>query len=414
MTSPKRILLVGGPGHHLQKAKDLGLDVVYCQFEQDFAPEQRDIADDVLLTDYTDWTTLRPLVEEAYEKWGFSCAVSVTEPGLDPAARVNDLLGLGGTPYEVSHRFTDKWLMRRRLAETAPDGLIPVAAELVDGHDSLVRFGEAHGYPFIVKPSNGTASFGVMVVRDRAATEPVWRQVQHLRSGSGHPLIDAYRIDQFVMEEYVEGPLCSAEAFSFGSRHVVMAVTEAITERSNHVHVGHAIPARLGPDVERAVAATAVAFLDAMGFRDGPTHTEIILGPRGPVICESQNRVGGALLTDMIKDVYGHDPVSMAIGWPVGLVEPLPERPAPRGAAASWLLLADEGRVDRVDGLAAVEADPDTVAVDLWVGPGDLVRPFAGQWDGLGHVAARGPDPDTAVARSRRAAGRLVIHTRPE
>jgi biotin carboxylase len=190
-------------------------------------------------------------------------------------------------------------------------------------------------------------------------------------------------------------------------------VTEAITEKSNHVHVGHAIPARLGPDAERAVAATAVAFLDAMGFRDGPTHTEIILGPRGPVICESQNRVGGALLTDMIEDVYGHDPMSMAIGWPAGLVDPLPERPAPRGAAASWLLLADEGRVDRVDGLATVEADPDTVAVDLWVGPGDLVRPFAGQWDGLGHVAARGPDTDTAVARSRRAAGRLVIHTRP-
>ncbi|MFF3906413.1 ATP-grasp domain-containing protein [Streptomyces sp. NPDC001848] len=413
MTRPNRILLVGGPGYQLQKAKDLGLDVVYVQTEQDFSPEYRDLVDDVVLTDYTDWPTLRPLVEKAYEKWGFTAAVSLTEPGLDPVARVNDLLGLGGTPYEVSHRFTDKWLMRRRLAETPSSGLRPVAAELVDGQDSLVRFGETHGYPFVVKPTGGTASFGVTVVQDRAGTEPAWHHVQHLRDGSGHPLIGAYEIDRFVMEEYVEGPLYSAEAFSFGGRHVVLAVTEAITEKRNHVHVGHAIPARLATDVEEAVADTAVRFLDAMGFRDGSTHTEIILGPDGPVICESQNRVGGALLTDMIQDVYGHDPMSMAIGWPMGLVEPLPDRPERRGAAASWLLLADEGRVERIEGLDEIRAAPDTVAVDLWVGPGDQVRPFAGQWDGLGHIAVRGPDTDTAVARARAAAGRLRIHTRP-
>ncbi|MBQ0853899.1 ATP-grasp domain-containing protein [Streptomyces sp. BH-SS-21] len=412
MRNPKRVLLIGGTPKHLRKAADLGLGVVYVQFEDEFAPEQRSLAEAVLLTDYTDWRSLRPLVESAYESWGFSAAVSLTEPGLDPAARVNDLLGLGGTPYEVSHRFTDKWLMRRRLAEGPPVGSQRVAAELLTEEADLDRFGAAHGYPFIVKPTSGTASFGVVKVDGADALGAARQRIRRLHTATDHPLTGAYDIEQFMMEEYVPGPLYSVETFSFDGRHVVLTVTEAITRPRTHVHVGHALPARLSAEDEERMADTARRFLRAMGFRDGPAHTEIILSARGPVICESQNRVGGALLTDMIDAVYGCDAQSLAISWALGLADPLPGRPVARGAAASWLVVAEEGRVERVEGVERVRADPDTLAVSLGVGPGDLVRPLEGQWDGLGHISALGPDTDAAVDACRRNLREIRIHTR--
>ncbi|MFD6287022.1 ATP-grasp domain-containing protein [Streptomyces sp. NPDC060205] len=412
MRNPKRVLLIGGTPKHLRKAADLGLGVVYVQFEDEFAPEQRSLAETVLLTDYTDWRSLRPLVESAYESWGFSAAVSLTEPGLDPAARVNDLLGLGGTPYEVSHRFTDKWLMRRRLAEGPRVGARRVAAELLTSDDDLDRFGAAHGYPFIVKPTSGTASFGVVKVDGVDALDAARQRIRRLHTATDHPFTGAYDIEQFMMEEYVPGPLYSVETFSFDGRHVVLTVTEAITRPGTHVHAGHALPARLSADDEERMADTARRFLRAMGLRDGPAHTEIILGPQGPVICESQNRVGGALLTDMIDAVYGCDAQSLAVSWALGRADPLPGRPVARGAAASWLVVAEQGRVERVEGVERVRADPDTLAVSLGVVPGDLVRPLEGQWDGLGHISALGPDTGTAIDACRRNLRRIRIHTR--
>ncbi|MEU9980966.1 ATP-grasp domain-containing protein [Streptomyces sp. NPDC050856] len=409
MTSAKRLLLMGGSTTHLRKARASGADIVWFRFPDETDPEdERGV--EVVRADYADWEVLRPLVLEAHGRRPFDAAVSLTEPGLDPVARVNDLLRLGGTGYEVTHRFTDKSRMRAHLARTAPAGVRAVAAALVAGRDSLTRFGADHGYPFIVKPTCGTASFGVLKVDSEQETEAAWREVGRLRD-SGHPLVHAYDLDEFLMEEYVDGPLCSAETFSFDGRHVVVAVTEAITEQSNHVHVGHALPARVDSGVEADVVRVTAAFLDAMGFRDGPTHTEFKLTPEGPVVIESQTRVGGALLGDLMETVYGLDLQELAFGWPLGLAEAPGERPAPRGAAASWLVVARPGTVREIQGLDTVLARPDTLGVDLWVGPGDTVRSFDGQWDGLGHVASRAEDTTSAIAHCRRSLAELRILT---
>jgi biotin carboxylase len=412
MVTPPRVLLIGGSPTHLLAAKAAGLDVVYCQFPDEFAAVCGPLVLGAVLADYTDWDTLRPLVVAAFQTWGFTAAVSLTEPGLDPAARVNDLFGLGGTSYEVSHRFTDKNLMRRRIAEHVSADLRAIGASVVTDRDSLVDFGAAHGYPFIVKPTAGTASYGVHRVLDESMVPAVWDAIGGQRD-SDHPLTYAYDLQEYVMEEYADGPLYSAEAFSFAGRHTVLAITEAVTLEAPVVHVGHVLPARLDPEVEHAVVATATAFLDAVGHRDGPSHTEITVGTRGPVVIESQNRIGGALINEMVASVYGVDMRALTMGWPHGTVEPITTRPTAAGAAASWLIVAEPGEVVEIGGVADVVADPDTIAVDLDITQGEVVRPLDGQWDGLGHVAVRAVDADTAVDACRTKLGDIKIHTRP-
>jgi biotin carboxylase len=414
MAVRKTMLLIGGGPAHLRKACAVDADVVYVQFREEFRPEYGAMVKSAILTDYTDWNTLRPLVEAAHEVWGFSAVTSLTEPGLDPAGRVNDLLGLGGTSYEVSHRFTDKWLMRRRLAEQAPADVPPVGAALMTGRDSIAEFGARYGYPFIVKPAGGTASFGVLRVSGPDSIGSVWQQIRELREDSDHPLIDPYDLNQYVMEEYIEGPLYSAETFSFGGRHVVMAITERATPDGSFVHVGHATPARLDPAVEDLVTTAMPRFLDAMGLRDGNAHTEFKVTESGLAIIESQNRIGGSLIHLLIKSVYGVDPQTLAFSWPLGLADELTGRPAANGGAASWLVVAEPGRVVDIQGVDEVRADPAVLAVETYVGLGDVVREFDGEWDGVAHIAAHGGDVGAASSICRRNLAKLKIRTERE
>jgi ATP-grasp domain/L-amino acid ligase C-terminal domain 2/ATP-grasp N-terminal domain len=409
-----RILLIGGNPKHLHAAKAAGLEVVYCQNPDEFTPEYGPLVVGALLTDYTDWATFRPLVEAAHRAWGFTTVVSLTEPGLDPAGRVRDLLGLGGPSYEVSHRFTDKYVMRRRLAEVAHPDVPAIGAEILAGSASLTAFGERYGYPFIVKPGAGTASFGVHRVDSPLDVDAVYEAISRQRDVSDHPFLSAYDLDEYVMEEYIDGTLYSAEAFSFAGKHTVLAITEAVTLPGTVVHAGHAVPARLSAVEVASVERMVPAFLDALGYPDGPSHTEFKFSPRGPVVIESQNRIGGALINEMVRAVHGVDMHDLTMKWPHGEVSPVLSAPAASGAAASWLVVAEPGEILEIAGVDGVQADPATLAIDLGgAAPGDVVRSLDGSWDGLGHVAVRAADTTAAIEFSQAKVADIKVRTRP-
>ncbi|HET6706971.1 ATP-grasp domain-containing protein [Amycolatopsis sp.] len=408
-----RILLIGGNAKHFHAAKAAGLDVVYVQFPDEFKPEYGPQVVGAVLADYTDWDTFRPLAEAAHRAWGFTEVVSLTEPGLDPAGRVRDLLGLGGPSYEVSHRFTDKYVMRRRLAAVADPDVPAIGAEVMTDSASLTAFGARYGYPFIVKPGAGTASFGVHRVDSAGDVPAVYEAISSQRDVSDHPFLGQYDLDEYVMEEYIDGTLYSAEAFSFAGRHTVLAITEAVTLPGTVVHAGHAVPARLPAAEVAAVERMIPAFLDALGYADGPSHTEFKFSPRGPVVIESQNRIGGALINEMVHEVHGVDMHELTMKWPHGLVNPVSQAPQARGAAASWLAVAQPGEIVEIAGVEEVTSDPATLAVDLGgATAGDRVRSLDGSWDGLGHVAVRAPDTTAAIEYSRARVADIKVHTR--
>jgi biotin carboxylase len=405
------VLIIGGKLKLLRKARSLGLDITYFQLKDQFGPEHNSLADNVVLLDYMDWAQLGPMAEAASKAWGFSAVVSLTEPGLVPAARVTDLLGLTGTSEEVCRRFMDKWVMRRRLAAV---GIRDVPAALLTGPDSLADFGRSNGFPFIVKPTMATSSLGVFRVDGPADVEPTWQRIQQLRATTGRAWTRYFSVDEFVMEAYVPGPEYSVEAFSFDGRHVVVAVTEKAVHEGTFVEVGHALPARLAPGVEESVVETVTAFLDALELRDGPSHTEVKLGPDGPVVIESHNRIGGDRINELVEAAYGIDLDTYAIGWPFRLVPELTGRPVPAKAAATRFLLGEPGRVTGVEGAAEVRAHPAVVALDVNVSEGDTIEPLADNWARIGQVVATGPDVTTAVATCEQLVNKITVSSEPE
>ncbi|MCK2215437.1 ATP-grasp domain-containing protein [Actinomadura sp. ATCC 31491] len=400
------VAVVGGKLKVVRKARELGARVVHIQHPDRYDRAHWPYVDQALLVDYTDTARLLPLAAALHRAYPFDAVVSLTELGLRPAAQIDDLLGLGGTTLDTVDLLLDKWRMRRRLAAL---GLSPVAAALGRTEADLRAFAAAHGLPIVVKPTSEAGSLGVTAVRDAAGLAAVPARFRELARRHAGEL--AAGLDRFLMEEFLDGPEVSVETLSFDGRHVVVAVTDKLVGGPGFVELGHSTPSRHPAPLLRRVEDLVAAFLDAVGLRHGPAHTEVKLTGRGPLVVESHNRVGGDRINELTEVAYGVDMDRYALGARLGLVEPLPAAPPPRAAAAIRFLTPPPGRVVEVTGADRVRADPALVELELTVAPGAVVRPLTWSEDRAGHVMARGASAEEALAHCARLHDLIGIRT---
>jgi biotin carboxylase len=411
-TGRPRVLVIGGKLKHVRKARELGLDVVYAQYPDAHDRGHWPYVDQALLLDYGDIDRLLPLAQALHKAYPFQAAVSLFELGLLPAARINEALGLGGESVATVELLLDKWRMRRHLAAR---GISPVASAVGRSMQDVREFVEAHGLPIIVKPIRESGSLGVFCIRDRTDVDVVAERFRSLDDGhwATGDLFRADSFDEFLMEEFLDGPEISVETLSFDGRHVVVAVTDKDELGGlGFVEIGFSHPSGCSAETLREVTRLVTDFLDAVGLCNGPGHTEFRLTSRGPRIIESHNRVGYGI-NEMVEIAYGVDMDRYALGARFGMVEPLTASPEPRGGAALRALTPEPGRVVDVTGVDAVRADPAFVDLQLKVEPGDQVRPLTWNEDIAGYVVARGAMATEAIAHCRRLAAAIHVRTEP-
>ncbi|MFR9779355.1 ATP-grasp domain-containing protein [Micromonospora sp. MS34] len=410
-TGRPRVLVVGGKLKQVRKARELGLDVVHAQFPDEYDRGHWPYVDQALLLDYGDIDRLLPLVRALHEAYPFQAAVSLFELGLLPTARINEALGLGGESVATVELLLDKWRMRRHLAAR---GISPVASAVGRSAQDVREFVQAHGLPIIVKPISESGSLKVFCIRDQADVDVVAERFRSLDGRwTARDLVRAEAFDEFLMEEFLDGPEISIETLTFDGRHVVVAVTDKECSGPGFVEIGHSQPSGCSADTLHEVTRLVTDFLDAVGLRNGPGHTEIKLTSRGPRIVESHNRIGGDRINELTEIAYGVDMERYALGASFGVVEPLATSPEPRGGAAVRFLTPEPGRVVEVSGVDAVRADPAFVDLQLEVAPGDEVPPLTWNEDKVGHVIARGATVTEAIAHGRRLAAAIHVRTEP-
>lgn len=303
-----------------------------------------------------------------------------------------------GVPFhtpQTMERVRDKALMRRTLDER---GLYPVpfrrAADLAEARAAVAEI----GFPCVFKPVSGTGSAGAVRVRDEPELDAAYREA------SAHG-------QQVLVEQFVTGPQFSVEAFSEAGRHCVLAITRKYSDPTTLVELGHVMPAPLTEEESAAVARCAEDVLDAVGLTYGPSHTEVILGPGGPVPIETHARVGGDDIWLMVHAATGVDldtvQPDQALGRSVfGEVQATREAFAPeRRYQAVWF-----GAVREVGTFPAVATTDlpggDHVEVSALRSAGDPVQPLASTNDRVLKVRATGTTAEEALALARETAGR--------
>jgi biotin carboxylase len=392
-----RILIIGGRLKTVQDAKSLGLDVTYIQQRDAYGPEHRTCVEDVALIDYTQLERLLPVARALYEIAPFRHVISLTEIGLIPAAVINDALGLAGNSAATTVLLKDKSRMRAFLNAR---GTGVVACAVGRDERDIGRFADERGLPVVVKPVDGMASIGVHRIDERSQVAGVCRALHEAG------------IDRFLVEEYLDGPEVSVETLTFDGRHVVVAITDKLVG-PRFVEMGHSIPSRV-PAAQRAEIAEAVTcFLDLVGLRVGPAHTEIKLSPRGPLIVESHNRMGGDMIPELALAATGVDMAMHTLGGPFDLIAPLTAPPPMPAGAAIRFLTAPTGLVASVDGLDEVRLDPRVIDAQVSVEPGGEVQPLVSSMERVGHVAVQASSVEEAVDVCNELAQRVRIVTEP-
>ena len=171
----------------------------------------------------------------------------------------------------------------------------------------------------------------------------------------------ASRNDSFIAEELVEGPEVTVNAISVDGAFHPLTVTDRLTADppAFGVALAHAWPsegARVGTTQAPIAAARAAA--EALGIRNGPTYTQVVLAADGPRVIELAARVGGGHDAELVQLATGVPLNDLALECALaGRARVVPTQSLAGGACVLFLV-APEGS------LRAVERVEEGLAVD--------------------------------------------------
>lgn len=392
------VLVVGGLDHTLEKLERLGVGYSMMQIPARVSDRQVHRARRLCIMDYRDMEEVLLLARAWHACDPFDAVISFTEYGLEPASRVAIDLGIPGNNLEAVRLTRDKIRMRECLAR---HGLSPVRHRVCQSvDDALALRRDLDGAPIVLKPYAGGLSEGVFFVDDDAHLAERFAWTQSAMSGP------------VLAEEFLTGPEFSVESISTDGRHEIAMVTEKITtELPRFIELGHQVPARLDPATRAQVDALVLRFLDVVGQRTGPCHTEIRLTPMGPRIIESQTRIGGDQIWEMCELVSGVDLMSETVCALTGL--PSPDRQPRAGAAAIRFFAFEDTAVRDVQGLDAAAQAPGVVRIKCMLEAGQSFGRLVSSDSRQGYALCTGDDIEQAVIRAEAALGLVRVHCEP-
>ena len=306
----------------------------------------------------------------------------IVSPGADwpvgVAARVAERLGL---PHPIDGATavlsTTKSRQRERLAEAR----VPQPRLL----DEPVP-------PCVIKAPDRQGQRGLTLVRSAAEVPAAVATA-----------LEASRNGTYIAEEYVDGPEVTVQAFSVEGVFHPLLVADRLTADppAFGVALAHAWPC---VSVTQGPIDAARAAAEALGIRNGPTYTQIRVGPNGSRVVELAARLGGGHDAELAEAATGVRLNDLALDAALGIEPRVTETQSLHGGACVLFLVAPEGVLRRVEGLEQAHAVEGVLDVRSYREPGFAFGPLRRGADRAGAVIAVGDSRDDALARARRAA----------
>jgi biotin carboxylase len=320
----------------------------------------------------------------------------IIAPGIDwpvaIAARVAERMGL---PHPIdgptAGLAVSKLKQRERLAEA---GVPQPAWQIVKSPEEALQ--QTAATSWVVKAPDRQGQKGLALVgSEDELPAAIARAIAESRSGVA------------IVEELVDGPEVTVNAFSVRGEFHPLTVTDRLTADppAFGVALAHVWPSEAG----KKAADVARAAVEALGIQDGPTYTQLRIGPDGPQVIEVAARVGGGHDAELVHAALGVDLNGLALQAALGesiwsaALHVVPQV----GGAVVRFLVPPEGVLQEVGGVDEARAVEGVQEVRVYREPGHVFGPFLRGADRAGAVLAVGESRAEALTRSDEAA-RLV------
>jgi biotin carboxylase len=343
--------------------------------------QRRQLAHDNI-ADFTDFEDLLSRAMHVHSRRRIDAVVSFTEFGVLPAALIASALQVRGPDVRATLHCRNKQLMRERLKNVGNEVRYRVVADMRELRECFADFGE----DIIVKPVNGTGSFGVARLR----------AIDIDRFAAAFPLL---------AEQFIDGKEYSCEVFSCGGKHRLLAVTEKhLGGRTGFVEVGHTIHCD-DRCLSQAQIQELFEVLSALGIRDGCSHTEVKIRNGEMHVIESHNRPGGDRIWQLVELARGFDMIAATVALALGRFDNIAE--LEHACAAIRYFEFPDGTVKAI-GHSLRQGESGLQWFELPLQPGNRVRPFNNSSDRYGGYIVAGADA-AELARNMHAVAQSVI-----
>ncbi len=311
-----------------------------------------------------------------------------------------------GPPPEAIDEMGDK-VSSRKAALRGGAPIVPGTTEFVTSADEIVEFGNAHGWPLVIKAAYGGGGRGMKVVQSAAdVPEAIDSAKREAKSFFGR--------DEIYIERYLTWPR-HVEVQIVGDQHgnVVWVSTRDCSAQRRHQKLIEEAPSYgMAPGIEEAMGEAAIKAAKAVGYYNAGT-VEFIYQDEEFFFLEMNTRL--QVEHPVTEVITGIDLVEWQILVASG--EPLPMTQAEvaaqrRGHGIEVRINAENpagGKFLPSPGTITKLVPPDGFGVRFDAGyeTGDTVSQY---YDNLvGKVIVWGKDRPTAIARTIRALQEMVV-----
>ncbi|MBE5756528.1 MAG: ATP-grasp domain-containing protein [Clostridiales bacterium] len=264
------------------EAKKMGLTVIAVDMNPDAIGF--DMADKKIVISTID---IEGVLKIAREEKIDGIMTLASDMPMRTVATVAKELGLVGIDVQTAINATDKSIMR----ECLKDKCVPIpkfykVASFEEYKNVVKLFKES----FIVKPADSSGSRGIFLIEDLLDENIINHAYEYSKQFSRNGIV--------LVEEFMTGSEVSVETLSVNGKCEVIQITDKLTTGAPYfVEMGHSQPSRHSLEVIEKIKEVAILAVNAIGIKDGPSHTEIMVTKDGPKIVELGARLGGDCIT---------------------------------------------------------------------------------------------------------------------
>lgn len=381
----KKLMILGASILQLpaiEKAKEMGLDVLVVDMNPDAVGfNVPGIEKEIIST-----IDIQAVISAAKRHRIDGIMTLATDMPMRTVAAVAKEMNLIGIDEETALKATNKAEMRKALQLNN----VPIPKfYVVSNKDEYKEVVKQFDVPFIVKPADSSGSRGIFEVKDIHNDDLIIEAYDYC-----HPFS---KVGDVVVEEYMEGPEVSVETLTVNSECHVIQITDKLTTGAPHyVEMGHSQPTMLSNEIAEQISKVAKAANKAIGIKNGPSHTEIIVTKEGPKIVELGARLGGDnITTHLVPLSTGVNMVECCIKIALGEIPDIKKK-WNKGSAIRYFE-QHAGVIDSIEGVDKAEEIDGVQQISIVHGVGEEVSEINSSGERMGFVIAQDVDVDAAI-----------------